>query len=92
VATRSTSSPIPTHLDGHGSRKKAFRSIARSSGARWLDDWTALLDLPTDQIVTAMLGRTQQGIDLRQMTPFAGVLSDAERRKALRSVPSTDAA
>lgn len=37
-----------------------------------------------------MLARTQQGIDLCQMTPSAGVLSDAERRKALRSVPSTD--
>ena len=69
-----------------------LRSADRGHGARWLDEWDALLDRPTDQIVTAMLARTQQGIDLRQMTPFAGVLSDAERRKALRSVPSTDAA
>jgi len=69
-----------------------LRSADRGHAARLLDDWNALLDRPTDQIVTAMLARTQQGIDLRQMTPFAGVLSDAERRKALRSVPSTDAA
>jgi len=39
-----------------------------------------------------MLARTGHGIDLRQMTPFAGVLTDTERRKALRSVPRTDAA
>lgn len=78
--------------------KRARINLARLQGAdvghaaQWLDQWDALLDRPTDQIVTAMLARTQQGIDLRQMTPFAGVLSDAERRKALRSVASSDAA
>lgn len=38
------------------------------------------------RIVTHMLARTQHGIDLRQMTPFAGVLTDTERRRAPRSV------
>jgi len=39
-----------------------------------------------------MLARTQQGIDLLQLTPFAGVPTDTERRKALRSVPRIEAA
>ncbi len=69
-----------------------LRSADRGQLARWLDHWDDLLSQPTDEIVTAMLGRTQHGIDLRQMTPFAGVLADAERRKALRFVDRTEAA
>ena len=53
---------------------------------RRLDEWDRILDRRADEIVTAMLARTQTGIDLRQMTPFAGVLTDTERRRALRSV------
>lgn len=64
-----------------------LRSADRGNSTRLLDEWDDLLDRSADEIVTAMLARTQRGIDLRQMTPFAGVLTDAERRKALRSVP-----
>ena len=69
-----------------------LHSADRGNAARLLDEWDTLLDRPTDEVVTAMLARTQHGIDLRQMTPFAGVLTDTERRKALRSVAATNAA
>ena len=78
--------------------KKARRNLAllrsadRGQSARLLDDWNDLLGRPTDEIVTAMLARTQHAIDLRQMTPFAGVITDAERIKALQSVKSSEAA
>jgi hypothetical protein len=39
-----------------------------------------------------MLARTQHAIDLRQMTPFAGMITDAERIEALKSVKPSDAA
>lgn len=69
-----------------------LRKADRGHSARWLDEWDDLLDRPTDEIVTAMLARTQDAIDLRQMTPFAGVITDAERSEALQSVNRTDAA
>lgn len=74
-------------------RKNLDRLYKADAGQarRWLDQWDELLSRPTDEIVTAMLARTQTGIDLRQMTPFAGVLSDAERRRAIRSVPPSSA-
>ena len=78
--------------------KKARRNLARlrsadrGHSARCLDDWNSLLDGPADEIVTAMLARTQHAIDLRQMTPFAGVITDAERLKALQSVKASEAA
>lgn len=90
IAARLLQNPVPTI-------KKARTNLARLRGAdaghsaRWIDEWDAILDRSPDEIATAMLARTQRGIDLRQMTPFAGVVSDAERRKALRSVPRTTA-
>lgn len=69
-----------------------LRDAHRGHSARWLDEWNDLLDRPTDEIVTAMLARTQHAIDLRQMTPFAGVITDAERNEALRSISPSEAA
>lgn len=91
IAARILQDPTPTLRKARANLAK-LRSADRGNSARWLDEWDGLLARPTDEIVTAMLARTQHGIDLRQMTPFAGVLTDAERRKALRSVPRTDAA
>lgn len=91
IAARLLQDPIPTLKKARHNLAR-LRSADQGHSARWLDEWDGLLDRPTDEIVTAMLARTQDGIDLRQMTPFAGVLTDAERRKALRSVSSSDAA
>lgn len=51
-------------------------------GRRWLDEWDRLLGQPVDELVTAMLSRSPAAIDLRQMTPFAGALTSAERDRA----------
>ena len=91
IAGRLLQNPTRT-LKKARSNLNRLRSADRGHSAIWLDEWDNLLEGPTDEIVTDMLARTQRGIDLRQMTPFAGVLTDAERRKALRSVPRTDAA
>ncbi len=91
IASRLLSNPTIT-LKTARSNLSRLRDSDRGHATRLLDEWSALLEQSTDIIVTAMLARTQHGIDLRQMTPFAGVLTDAERRKALRSVPRTDAA
>ncbi|MEO6651339.1 MAG: helix-turn-helix transcriptional regulator [Ilumatobacteraceae bacterium] len=91
IAARLLQDPAPT-LRKARANLATLRSADRGHASRWLDEWSDLLDRPTDEIVTVMLARTQQGIDLRQMTPFAGVLTDAERRRAVRSVPSSDSA
>ena len=91
IAARLLRDPEPT-ITGARSNLDKLRRADRGQSKRLLDEWEDLLDRPSDEIATAMLARTQQGIDLRQMTPFAGVLTDAERRKALRSVLRTNAA
>ena len=46
--------------------------------ARWLDVWEALLDGSLLELVDVLLSRSQVACDLRQSTPFAGVLTPAE--------------
>ena len=50
----------------------------------WLDEWQALLDGPPEQLVDVFLGGDEHSVDLRQVSPFAGALSDEERLAAIR--------
>lgn len=85
IAARLLTDPAPV-LQRARRNLANLRAADQGNATRLLDDWDTLLDRPVDEIVTHMLARTQHGIDLRQMTPFAGVLTDTERRQALRSV------
>lgn len=49
----------------------------------WLDEWSALIDGPVESLIETMLRADERANDLRQMTPFAGVLTDDERQQAI---------
>lgn len=49
----------------------------------YADAWQALLDGPRTALRDAMVSEDQWGDDLRQNSPFAGLLSEAERRRVL---------
>lgn len=72
--------------------------IARDNITRWreihaerpsilaaLDRWSELLDEGVDSIITTLTARTEAAEDLRQNTPFAGVLAQDAREQALAS-------
>ena len=59
------------------------------NASKYLDAWSRLLDGPLDTLVTVMTSTDQAARDLRQSSPFAGVLSDEERLEALRAVRSS---
>jgi plasmid stability protein len=66
-----------------------MRTTARGSQAqRWLDEWSELVDGPPARLIEVFLGEDEHSIDLRQMSPFAGVLTDPERRAAIRRARS----
>lgn len=46
--------------------------------------WRLLLDLPDDALATALVEDSQEMRDLRQDTPFAGVLAPQERWEIIR--------
>jgi len=51
--------------------------------AHWLSGWRSVLDSGPDMILETLTSRSPQAIELRQNSPFAGVLADAERRSVL---------
>jgi hypothetical protein len=73
----------------------AVRALARDNVRRmrqrpqspisrgWIEQWDALLDGPLDNLLAVLLSTDERGIDLRQMSPFAGALTDAERHEAI---------
>lgn len=48
--------------------------------------WDQILSLPVDRIRKVMVADSDEGRDLRQNSPFAGELSEPERREVLRQV------
>lgn len=50
---------------------------------RYADAWERILELPIAEVRRAMTEDSQKGHDLRQNSPFAGMLSEPERRKLL---------
>lgn len=54
-----------------------------------LDEWEQILEGTTDQIVARMLDPSEHGRDLRQVTPFAGVLTRAQRAAVYKSFRSS---
>lgn len=53
------------------------------ASARWLDAWQTVLDGGPEVVLQALISETPQSIDLRQNSPFAGVLPDDERSAVL---------
>ncbi len=53
---------------------------------RYADRWERVLDRPIPEIRRALVDETPDGHDLRQNSPFAGMLSEPERRRIVREV------
>ncbi len=53
---------------------------------RYADRWEQLLERPLPEIRRALVDESQEADDLRQNSPFAGLLSEPERRRILREV------
>lgn len=56
-----------------------------SMAAHYLKQWEQTIDGGVDDVVTVLTGTDELSGELRQNSPFAGVLSEVERRQALRS-------
>lgn len=58
----------------------------------WLDAWEQALDGPTRDLIDTMLRTDTTGIDLRQVSPFAGALTQDERLAAIHRASTGSAA
>lgn len=50
---------------------------------RWIEEWESVLDGPPSRLVEVFLDYDEHSIDLRQVSPFAGILTEDERRAAI---------
>jgi excisionase family DNA binding protein len=55
----------------------------RGSAKIWLQKWQELLGGPVERVLEALTSRSPVSRELRQNSPFAGVLTDKERQVAL---------
>lgn len=56
----------------------------KSVAEHYVDAWTELLSLPAAELSARVLDPTDTGADLRQVSPFAGILTPRERWQILR--------
>ncbi|SMY01580.1 DNA-binding protein [Brevibacterium antiquum] len=64
-----------------------LKHVHRPDGmaVRCLDQWQSVIDGGLDELVATLTGTDERSSQLRQNSPFAGVLSDDQRMKVLRS-------
>ncbi|TVZ06663.1 helix-turn-helix domain-containing protein [Trebonia kvetii] len=58
---------------------------AGTMAAHWLGLWRDALDAGPDQVLTALMSETPQAAEMRQNSPFTGILPPDERRAVLDS-------
>ncbi|MEO5704319.1 MAG: hypothetical protein ABIZ52_08560 [Candidatus Limnocylindrales bacterium] len=77
---------MATDPDAALARARAnVRHMRSAHGSRtpWLDRWEAILQQGPDHVMRALVAETEESADLRQSSPFAGVLTDRQRSHAL---------
>jgi transcriptional regulator with XRE-family HTH domain len=85
------------HLNPKETIARAHRNLKRLKDLhphahKLLNQWSVWLDLPQAVLAQQIIDHSEHGRDMRQVSPFAGVLSAAERTKALMSFRSERAA
>ena len=83
VAARLVEDPQGVLARARINLKRMFADSARGSTKIWLKKWEQLLEGPIEGVLDALTSRSPISRELRQNSPFAGVLSDAERQAAL---------
>lgn len=65
---------------------------AEPRASAWLDAWEGLLASGPEAILDTLTSTSRRAVDLRQNTPFAGLLSERERLAILSNFGATFAA
>lgn len=82
IAGRIVADPLTARALGRRNLE-AIRTSSRGQARRWVDEWERLLEGSIDRLLTALVSRSPRGRELRQNSPFAGLLSDDERAAVL---------
>jgi excisionase family DNA binding protein len=83
VAARLIAQPAHTLDTAHRNLDKLRLTHPSGMAARWLAHWQLILDQGLDRVLQTLVSRSAESIELRQNSPFAGVLPTDERMAAL---------
>ena len=92
IARRVVVDPDGTIRRARSNLQRLEATHPRGLAAQRLEEWEELLDGPIDELLEVMTSRSERGIELRQNSPFAGVLSEHERGRVLDNFRRTHAA
>lgn len=67
-----------------------MRASTRGQARRWLDEWEDLLNGPIDDLLATLVSPSPRGREMRQNSPFSGLLNEAERAKVLDAWKARD--
>lgn len=70
--------------------QKMSEAVGDNAAQTLIEDWRRVLSRGPRAVKAALLDPTAHGHDMRQMTPFAGLLTDGERRAALAAADAFD--
>ena len=62
-----------------------MRQTSRGRTRMWLEEWDRLLDGNLESLLGVLTSRSPRARELRQNSPFAGLLEEDEREQVLRS-------
>jgi hypothetical protein len=71
----------PGLLDIPRHNLERWRARAGNSPPQWLLEWRTLLKLPWLQLAALITEPSENAARLRQSSPFAGVLTESERKR-----------
>lgn len=85
VVEKLADNPVPVLAKAAENLKGMRLRPHGSQAGGWVQEWERRIAGDLTELVEAMLRTDERSIDLRQMTPFAGVLSQEERLVAIRN-------
>jgi len=89
VAGKVVADPERTVAEARRNLRNLMAHAPRGSANIWLEEWERLLEGSLPDLLEALTSRSPRSRELRQNSPFAGVLSNEERLRVLAALPAS---
>lgn len=81
-------------LDPEGTLERARDTAVRflsndPSGARWLQQWILIIDRGPEEVMRTLTSNSPMARELRQNSPFVGIVSERDRQRLIKSFSRT---
>jgi excisionase family DNA binding protein len=83
IAGKFVANPSTVHAAATINLRRLRRLHPEGRSWEWLDRWQVVLDAGAEAVLEALTSSATFAIELRRMSPFAGVLSEVERQTVL---------